>query len=63
MGQLFDFMCDLLSFTPAGLACGLERLRLLGRGDRAGGITSSAQDSGPFETISFHLLSEQKGKK
>lgn len=57
--QLFHVMCDLFSFTPTRQACGLERLHLLGRGDRAGGITSSAHSSGVFQSIS---LTESKEK-
>lgn len=51
MGQLFRVMCDLHSFTPTSQTCGLERVHLHGRGDRAGGITSSAQGSVAFKNI------------
>ena len=56
-GQLFHVMCDLHGFTPASEACGLERFHLQGRGDRAGGITSSAQ--GSLLSKLFHLLEEE----
>lgn len=53
MDQLFRVICDLHSFTPTDQACGLGRLRLRGRGDRAGAITSSAQGSIAFKSISL----------
>lgn len=57
--QLFHVMCDLFSFTPTRQACGLERLHLLGRGDRAGGITSSAHSSGVSQSISLTKSKEK----
>lgn len=59
MCQLFRVMCDLHSFTPTNQACGLERLHLQGRGDRAGGITSSAQHKALSLSKVFHVLKRQ----
>lgn len=57
--QLFHVMCDLFSFTPTRQACGLERFHLLGRGDRAGGITSSVHSSGVSQSISLTKSKEK----